>query len=91
MLQECTEDLPVFLGEAARIHRQVLAGFEVVQLARLFESEIDLRGIERLKDEHVVPLLAEVRERLHDRRLVAEQVGNHNDERAPPDPLTPRR
>ena len=84
LLQELAEDLAVFVRHAARVDREPLARFEIAQLARFLEREIDLRRIEGLENDHVVPLLAQVRERLDDRGFVAEQIGNHHDHRAPP-------
>ena len=69
----------------ARIHGQALAGFQIAQLADFLKGKIDLRRVEGLEDDHVVPLLAQMRERHVHGRLVAEQIGDHHDQRAPPD------
>ena len=57
MLQECAEDFSVFVGEAAWIYREALAGFEVGEFAGFLEGDVELA---------VTKALAHLRKQRHD-------------------------
>ena len=54
----------------------------VYQEARALEREAELRGVEYLEDDHVLPAVLEVAELLHDGPRLVEHVAEQDDEPA---------